>query len=160
MGQTESTEPCVLVVWSGWECSTPHLPANSCFHNSLTLDSGRGCLFLFQGGKSSSKRRTAVGYKPTSSITPAWIAVTSWTILTTMAPGSSSGSSSPQSASTLSLVLHAGGLVVVYSLYSVLQEKIMKTGYGGSDLFSLVAIVSCTPIRAILASSLAFAGIS
>lgn len=50
-----------------------------------------------------------------------------------MAPGQAHASSSSSAgAGTLSLIAHAGGLVVVYSLYSVLQEKIMKTGYGQS----------------------------
>lgn len=47
-----------------------------------------------------------------------------------MAPSQSQASSSTSGAGTLSLVAHAGGLVIVYSLYSVLQEKIMKTTYG------------------------------
>lgn len=32
--------------------------------------------------------------------------------------------------STVSLILHASALVFIYSLYSLLQEKIMKTPYG------------------------------
>jgi hypothetical protein len=59
-----------------------------------------------------------------------------------MSPSSSSSSTSngATAAGTLSLVVHAAGLVVVYSLYSVLQEKIMKTGYSklSSDVLLLL----------------------
>lgn len=37
------------------------------------------------------------------------------------------------SSSTASLVLHAGALVAIYSIYSILQEKVMKTSYGTGD---------------------------
>jgi hypothetical protein len=34
------------------------------------------------------------------------------------------------SVASISLVLHAGALILIYSVYSLLQEKIMKTTYG------------------------------
>lgn len=68
-----------------------------------------------------------------------------------MSPGPGQASTSPSAgAGTLSLVVHAAGLVVVYSLYSVLQEKIMKTGYGACSSFDWKAM--SRNARAILAS--------
>ena len=48
------------------------------------------------------------------------------------------------SSSSVSLIVHAAALVVIYSLYSLLQEKIMKTTYGTLNCFWLLAGNSAT----------------